>query len=117
MGVVFPSEEHLGFVDCKNAVVGNGYAVRVTGQIVQHVFGSAERWLGVNDPIFLKQGVQKCREGLFVGQRQTFSVKRQLLGTEGASQSGYEFSKKDTAKDEDRQEEVAWCGEPALVIG
>jgi hypothetical protein len=115
--VVFPSQNHLGLVDREDAVVGNGYAVRVTAQIVQHVFRSAERWLGVNDPIFLKQGVQKCREGLFVDQRQTFSVKRQLLGTEGASQSGYEFSTKDTAENTHRQEEVAWCGEPALVIG
>jgi len=83
---------------------------------VQDVLGSAKRWLGVNDPIFLEQGVQKCREGLFVGQRQALSVKRQLLGTKSASQSGNEFSTKDTAKNEDRQKEVDWCREPALVI-
>src|SRR6516165_11983977 len=117
VGVIFPSEDHLGFVDRENAVVGNGYAVRVTGQIMQYVLGSAKRWLGVNDPIFLEQGVQECCKGIFVGQRQALSVKCQLLGAESASQSGNEFSTKDTAKDEDRQEEVDWCREPALVIG
>src|SRR4029453_116222 len=59
----------------------------------------------------------KCRESLFVYQRQTISVKRQLLGTEGAPQSSYEFSTKDTAENTHRQEEVTWCGEAALVIG
>jgi transcriptional regulator with GAF, ATPase, and Fis domain len=39
VGVVFPAEEHLGFVDCDNAVVRDGYAVRVTSQIVRDVFG------------------------------------------------------------------------------
>ena len=114
--VIFPSEDHLGLVDRENAVVGNGHAVRIASQIMQDVFGSAKRWLGVNDPIFLKQGVQECRKGIFVGQRQALSVKCQLLGAESASQSGNEFSTKDTAKDEDRQEEVDWCREPALVI-
>ena len=85
VGVVFPSEEHLGFVDRHNAVVGNGDTVRIASQIMQYVLGSAERWLGVNDPIFLKQGVQECRKGIFVGQRQALSVKRQLLGAERAT--------------------------------
>ena len=76
VGVIFPSEDHLRFVNRENAVVGNGHAVRVTGQIVQDVLGSAKRWLGVNDPILLEQGVQKCCEGLFVDQRQALSAKR-----------------------------------------
>ena len=72
--IVFPSEEHLGFVDRHNAVVGNGHTMRIASQIVQDVFRPAKRWLGVNDPIFLKQGVQKCREGFLIGQRQALSV-------------------------------------------
>ena len=114
--VIFPSEDHLRFVNRENAVVGNGHAVRIASQIMQYVLGSAERWLGVNDPIFLKQGVQECRKGILVGQRQAFSVKRQLLGAESAPQSGNEFSTKDTAKYDNWQEEVHWCREPALVI-
>jgi hypothetical protein len=67
VSVVFPAKEYLGFVDRHNAVVGNGYAMRVASQIVQDVFGTAKRWLGVNDPVLLKEGVQECREGFFVG--------------------------------------------------
>src|SRR6202007_622689 len=86
-------------------------------QIVQDVFGSAKRWLGVDDPVFSKQGAQKRPEGFFVGQREAFPVERQMVGEKSASQSGHELSAKDTAENPDRQEEVAWCGEPALVIG
>jgi len=116
MRVVFPSEDHLGFGDGENAVVGNGYAVGVASQIVQDVFGSAEWWLGVDDPVFSKQGAQECPEVLFVGQREAFSVERQLLGEESASQSDHELSAKHTAENPDRQKEAAWSGEPALMI-
>ena len=117
VGVVFPPEEHLGFVDRHNAMVGDSYAVRVTGQIVQDVFGSAKRWLGVNDPVFFRQRAQKCAEGFFFGQRQALSVECQLLGAESTSQSGQEFSAEDPTEDLDRQEEVDGCGDPVLVIG
>ena len=117
VGIVFPAKEHLGFVDRDNAVVGDGYAVRVTSQIVQDMFGSTERWLGIDDPIFLTERVQKYAEGFLVVQRQALSVKDQLLGAESAPQSGQEFSAEDTTEDLDRQEEVDGCGEPALVIG
>jgi hypothetical protein len=35
-------------------VVGDGYAMGVAGQVVENVFGSPERWLGVDDPILPK---------------------------------------------------------------
>ena len=114
VGVIFPTEEHLGFVDRHNAVVGDGYAVGVTSQIVQNVFGSAERWLGINDPILFTQGVQKCAEGFFLGQRQALSVKDQLLGAESMPQSGQEFPAEDWAEHQDRQEEVDGCGRASV---
>src|SRR5262249_48341961 len=87
VGGVFQAEEQLGVVDRDNAVVGDSYAVGVASQIVQYVFGSAERWLGINGPILFTQGVQKCAEGFFVGQRQALPVERQLLGAESMPQS------------------------------
>lgn len=32
-------------------MVGDGDAVRVAGQVLENVFGSAERRLGVDDPV------------------------------------------------------------------
>ncbi len=34
----------------------------VTSQIVQHVLGSAEGWLGIDDPVLLGEGTQKSSE-------------------------------------------------------
>src|SRR5262249_21330903 len=101
----------------ENPVIGNGYAMCIASQIVQNMFWSAKRRLGVDDPIFLKQGAQECREGFFVGQGEAFSVEGQLLDEKNASQSGHELSAKDPAENPDRQEEVARCGKPTLMIG
>ena len=97
-------------------MVGDDHAVRVAGQVVQHMFGSAEWWLGINDPIFLIERAQKYAEGFLVGQRQALSVKDQLRDAESAAQSSQEFSTVDRTEDQDRQEEVDGCREPALVI-
>src|SRR5207249_10017326 len=81
MGVVLPSEGNLGIVDGDNPVVGDGHAMRVARQIVQDVFWTAKRWFRVDDPVFSKQGAQECHEVSFVGQREAFSVERQLVSS------------------------------------
>src|SRR5215831_18491987 len=71
VGVIFPSEDHLGFVDRENAVVGNRHAVRVTSQIVQDVLGSAKTvaWrkrpnlLGTGSPKMLRRSVRWPKAG------------------------------------------------------
>ena len=102
MRVVLPSEGNLGIADCENAVVGDGHAMRIASQIVQHMFWTAKRWFGVDDPFFSKQGAQECREGFFVGQREAFSVEGQLVSSKSASQSGHELPAKDTAENPHR---------------
>jgi len=36
-------------------MVGDGHAMGVTAEIVEHIFGAAEGWFGVNDPVFSEQ--------------------------------------------------------------
>jgi hypothetical protein len=43
-------------------MVGDGYAVGVAGQVVEDVFGSAERWLGVDDPVLREELLQETLE-------------------------------------------------------
>src|SRR6202795_1422467 len=117
MRVVLPSEGDLGVVDRENPVIGNSHAMRIASQIVQDMWWTAERWLGINDPVFSKQGAQECRKGFFPGHREAFSVERLLVTRKGASQSGHELSAKDTAENPHRQKEVGWRGKPAPVIG
>jgi hypothetical protein len=34
-------------------MVGDGYAMCEASQVVENMFGAAERWLGVDDPVLL----------------------------------------------------------------
>src|SRR5258708_23113887 len=102
MRVVLPSEGNLGIVDGENAVIGDGHAMRVTSQIAQDMFWTAKRWLGVDHPLFSKQGAQECREVFFVSQREAFTVERQLVSSKSASQSGHELPAKNPAENSHR---------------
>src|SRR5664280_1940441 len=46
-----PSEAHLSVVEAEESSVGDRYAMRVAGQILQHMFRSAEWRLGVDHPL------------------------------------------------------------------
>ena len=50
MRIVFPEEGDLAIAEVDNTVVGDGDAVRVAGQVLQDMFGAAERRLGVDHP-------------------------------------------------------------------
>ena len=78
MRVVLPSEGDVRVGDGEDAVIGDGDAVSIASQILQNVFGSAERRLGIDHPVLPKQGTQERRESLRVGQGKTFSVEGQL---------------------------------------
>ena len=43
-------------------MVGDGYAMGVAGQVVEHMFGAAEGWLGVNDPVLLAELPEEAAE-------------------------------------------------------
>ena len=60
MGIVFPAEGDLAIGEVDDPVVGDGHAMRVAGQIVEDVFGSSERRLGIDDPVV---GEQRPDEG------------------------------------------------------
>ena len=46
-----PAEAHLSVVEAEESSVGDGNPMRVAGQVLQHMFGSAERRLGVDHPL------------------------------------------------------------------
>ena len=62
MGVILPAKTHRGVGDREQAVVGDGDAVSVAGQIVKDVFWSAEGGLGIDDPVLTAQTSQKLSE-------------------------------------------------------
>ena len=62
VGIVSPAEGDAIALKGHEAMVGNGDAVGVAGQVVENMFGAAERWLGVNDPVLLAELPEKVAE-------------------------------------------------------
>ena len=62
--VVLPAEGDAALVECEQAAVGDGHAVRVAGQIGEHRRGSGERALGIDDPLARAQRCEPVCEGL-----------------------------------------------------
>ena len=59
MSGVAPAEADLAVVEAEQPSVGDGDAVGVAGQVLQHMFGSAERRLGVDHPLLSAQRTEQ----------------------------------------------------------
>ena len=66
--VVLPPEADLFSVERKQAVVGDGNAVRIAAEIAQHLHRSAERGFGVNHPTPQMQLPDQLRKLFRVGK-------------------------------------------------
>jgi hypothetical protein len=64
-------------------MVGDGDAMRVARQVLQDVFGSTKRGLGVHHPILPEQAAHEGVERFLLSQRQTDSMEDQLVSLEG----------------------------------
>ena len=80
---VTPAKGDLAVGQRNQAMVGDGDAVRVAAEILEHVVGTAEGWFGVDDPIFAEERTQPGREELGMGERCEFSGQVQLTAFEG----------------------------------
>jgi hypothetical protein len=45
------------------AMVGDGHAMSVTPQILEHMVGATEACFGIDDPVFSKQWAEPSSEG------------------------------------------------------
>src|ERR1700719_4821051 len=88
--VVLPAERDVRISHLDQTMVGDGDAMGVAGQIVQHVFQPAERLLRVDHPVFAEQRAQEYGEGLLVSQRPAGSEEVEPVPAKDAPQSGYE---------------------------
>jgi hypothetical protein len=82
--IIFPAEGNLVLVEGDETVVGNGHAMGVASEIAQHMMGTAERWLGIDDPVLPEQGTQEGTEGLLILERLERSRKNKLPLSESA---------------------------------
>jgi len=78
---------------------------------------SAERRLGVDDPVLAKQGAQECGEALRLVQMLEWATEIELASAKGSPQTGDKLTPKNTTQDLDRQKERIARSDPARVIG
>ena len=66
VGIIFPAEGDLIVGESDEAMVGDGDAMGIAGEIAEEVMGTAEGWFGIDDPWLTEQGAQKSAEGFLV---------------------------------------------------
>ena len=76
--IVFPFKRDAPFIVGDQAVIGDGDAVCVSGEVGQHGFGSCEGSFGIDHPLDVSHGLQVVIEGLWIGQHLVSSKELQL---------------------------------------
>jgi len=61
--IVFPAKRDSIIPERNQSMVGDGDAVRIASEIVQNMLGTAERWLGIDDPVLVEELAEELAEG------------------------------------------------------
>jgi len=81
VGLILPAKLDPFSIEDDQAVVGDGYAMGVAAEIAQHMLGTAEGRLGIDDPALLLQSFHGCGEQVTVleSECETAAVEQSLL--------------------------------------
>jgi hypothetical protein len=66
--VVFPAKRDSIVVEGDESMVRDRDTMGIAGQVMQHMLGAAEGWLGVDDPVLLKKLSDKSAETTRLGE-------------------------------------------------
>ena len=114
--VVSPTKFHLALFDVDEPMIGNGHPVGVAADIVHHLLGSGERWLGVDDPFHVSCQIEMTGESLRILECLKQREELQLAGVEGLLQILQEQSPEQPREHLYRQEKVGAAGDPCGTI-
>jgi hypothetical protein len=98
-------------------MVGDGDAVRIAGEIVQNMLGTAEGWLGIDDPVLVEELSEKTSKATRLDKTLERAVKLELVLTKELFQSGCELAPEDATQRGDGQEESSRGGDPSGTVG
>jgi hypothetical protein len=97
-------------------MVGDGYAMGVAAEIVQHIFGATEGTFQVNDPVLSKQWPEPSSKDLGFGEQLQLFGEAELTILEGLPEGGDELATEDLTQYRFGQEVVVRRVDPAGVI-
>jgi hypothetical protein len=98
---IAPAEGDVAIGESDQPGVRDGNAMGVCAEISQYMFRSAERLLGVDDPIVAEQHPQPGSEDARLSQRQQAVVELQLPSMKSAAEAGDELAAKHAAENAD----------------
>ncbi len=111
-----PTEGDLAIGRRHQSMVGDGDAMGVAAEILEHIVGAAEGRFGVDDPVFSEQRSEPGREDLGLCEQRQIAGKVQLAMLKGRLKSGDELAAKHTSEYLDGEEEVRTGSDTASVI-
>jgi len=97
-------------------MVGDGHAMGVAAQILEHKLWAPEGWVQIDDPVFSVQGSQPGGKSFRLSEECEVTVEGELAVTEGLLESVDKLSTKDLAQHLAGEEEPLGCGNPVGVI-
>src|SRR5437899_12893417 len=75
---VAPTKGDLAVGQRDQSMIGNGHAMGIATEILEHIFGAAEGRFGVNDPVLSEQWSQPGSEGLGLREQSEVPGKMKL---------------------------------------
>src|SRR5271157_5719744 len=97
-------------------MVGDGHAMGVAAQILEHVFGATEGWFAVDHPMLAKQWSEPGGEGLGLSDRCQIAREVELIALEGGLEAGDELATKHATQHRAGKKEARAGRNPARVV-
>jgi hypothetical protein len=111
-----PTKSALPLRKRDKAMVGDGHAMGVTAQILEHMLGASEGWFAINHPVLSKQGSKPGSKDLRLGQERQIAREVELIVLESVLEAGYELAAEYTSKHMNREKEARTGSDPVGVI-
>ena len=115
-GAILPPEFDLSVMDGDDALVGDGDAVGVAGQILQDLGRATKGWLGVDHPLLSADFGDRAGPGGEIAKSFELTVKLDITVAIGGFESLEIQTPKQPAEDAHRQEETISAGGPSKLV-
>src|SRR5437764_12915235 len=106
VAVVLPTESHMPRIDIQETIIGDGDAVGVATNIVEHLLRTSKGPLRIDHPFFALHRSQIAGESQFGFERLERRKESQLARVKSLLQIFQEQAAKQSGQDADRQEKI-----------
>jgi hypothetical protein len=117
VGIVFPAKRDPIILERNQSMVGDGDAVGIASEIVQNMLGTAEGWLGIDNPVLVEELSEKLTKATWLSKTLERAVKLELVLPKELFQSGCELAPEDATQRAYWQEEASGRSDPSGAIG